>query len=174
MINFVPGGAKLSVTFALMDYTILFRNAVNDLPLRTTTNVRIEAICREILILLNGTIDSRVPLLADRMTADKMPGITPTFWSSYPGMPPSVVNIGPIEITPISKFSVDTTSNLRSGLISKKLFVPPNYSLSFDIRPSYMLNDWSNILHYYEDNAPIGLGARMPGTFLCSCSDSSF
>lgn len=151
----------------------MYLNSENSLPLRATTNVRIEAIGREVRIILNGTIDSRIALSSDRFTITKPKPML--YVSSYTRVhKPAVANIGSIEMNQISTFSVDAPTNLIQGFVSKTIDVPQNYSLSFDIRPSHMLNGWSNILHYYENNARDRQGAKMPGTFLCSCSDSSF
>jgi hypothetical protein len=50
--------------------------------------------------------------------------------------------------------------SLGSGV---KTWVPENYSLSFDITPAAVLNNWGGIIHYMKDVGSLDTSSSMPG-----------
>jgi hypothetical protein len=138
-------------------------SSVKALPLHTTTNVRVEAFGRDVFLFLNNTFDSMTTVSANRISGEA------SLYISDPWYAPAVADIGSIKMESISALSISGTSGIFNGRISKysvyeSTTVPPNFSLSFSIKPHENFSDWTNIIHYSGDQTDLGIRGRMPGT----------
>ncbi len=132
------------------------------LPLNATTNVRVEAFGRTLLLFFNNTFDSMVTVSADRIFG------AATLYISNPWYAPALASISSIQMKSISSLSV-STAGAFNGLLTKLAVyetttVPANFSLSFDIKPLGVSLYQTNIIHYSMDNTDMGPGGRIPGT----------
>ena len=134
--------------------------SVTSLPLNQITKVRVEAIGPYVTLYLNNTQDTFVELQGTRSS-----GIA-TLYVSNPWHTPALARIGSIQMTPFSASSVSGFNGPISKIAAyqETVNVPFNYSLSFNITPTGVTSDWTNIIHYTGDNSDIGTRGRMPGT----------
>ena len=148
--------------------------SIGSLPLNATTNVRVEAFGRALLLFFNNTFDSMVTVSADRISGAATlyisdPWYTPASASfgsyqmkSITALTPTASNLTPTanNLTPsASKFNVP----LSQLAINEKTTVPANFALSFDIKPFGISSESTSIIHYSRDNTDGGAGGRMPG-----------
>ena len=126
------------------------------LPLNQMSIVRIEAVGGEVRLFVNNAIDSIVFLSADRIYGDA------TLFVSNPWEDPATGTISPISMTSISQFSEkywthSTTSVIKPFLTFNKTTVPQNFSVSFDITPTGIVQyGHANILHYSRNGKKSG------------------
>ena len=163
-IWFVAGTTKLHIRVA----TLKKANAgifasIGSLPLHATTNVRVEALGREVFLFLNNSFDSMASLSADRIFG------AATLFVSNPWQPPALATVGSIQMKSLSALTV-TAASVFNGRLSKfavyeKTTVPANFALSFKITPFEISSEWSSIIHYSKDKTNMGAGGRMPGMF---------
>ena len=141
------------------------------LPLNCVTNVRVEALGRQLHLYLNNTLDSAIFLSGDRVYGDAI------LYVSDPWHPAAIGTISPIELDQICELTQDavhtSTSTLSRFLTFNRTTVPENYSLSFDITPTGISSVWTNILHYTKDNSDGGAaGGRMPGKIFLTATNN--
>ena len=138
------------------------------LPLDQKTNIRLEVFGRQARLYLNGTFDSALELAVD-VPFGRANLIVPQFHSKPSRTDPSARgSIGLISIKSISEFTPQptnvhtTTSVIRPFLTNTKTTVPQNFSLSFNITPTAIENELTNILHYTQDGTDDGPVGRIP------------
>jgi hypothetical protein len=135
--------------------------SIASLPLNATTNVRVEAFGRTLLLFFNNTFDSMVTVSADRIFG------AATLYISNPWYAPALASISSIQMKSISSLSV-STAGAFNGLLTKfavieSTIVPANFALSFDIKPFGTVSGLASIIHYSQDNSNIGPKGRIPG-----------
>ena len=126
------------------------------MPLNAKTNVRVEAVGRQIMIFLNDSVDVLGQLSGDRITGSA------TVYASDPWHPTASAKLSNIKMDAIKAFSPLPLSNVNGALTKgsalEKTTVPADYALSFDITPLGKSDDWTNIIHYAGEK-----NARIPG-----------
>ena len=134
--------------------------SIASLPLNATTNVRVEAFGRDVLLYLNNTLDAKVTVSADRISGEA------TLYVSNPWYTPASASFGSYQMKSITALTAPASkfNGLLSQLaVNEKTTVPANFALSFDIKPFGISSDWTNIIHYSKDKTDGGAGGRMPG-----------
>ena len=126
------------------------------------TNVRIEAVGKELTLFLNNSFEGYVRVSADRVSGDA------TVYVSDPWHPSASANLGNIKMTEINgKTSSRPVSAIngafKQGSALEKTVVPADYALSFDVTPLGVDQHWGNIIHYSGDESNAGPKGRMPG-----------
>ena len=134
--------------------------STGSLPLNATTNVRVEAFGRSLLLFFNNTFDSMVTVSADRISG------AATLYISDPWHIPAPATIGSYQMKSITALTA-TASNFNGPLsqlaVNEPTIVPDNFSLSFDIKPLGVSPHRSNIIHYSKDKTNAGPEGRVPG-----------
>ena len=133
--------------------------STGSLPLNATTNVRVEAFGRALLLFFNNTFDSMVTVSADRFSG------AATLYISDPWHIPASASIGSYQMKSITALT-PTASNFNGLLsqlaVNEPTIVPANFALSFDIKPLGVSPGWSNIIHYSKDKTNMGPAGRIP------------
>ena len=129
-------------------------SSILSLPLNATTNVRVEAVGRDVFLFFNNTFDSMVTVSADRIFGEA------TLYASNPWNTPASASIESIQMKSISSLSVSTAKDFN-GLLTKSAvyettIVPANFALSFDIKPFGTVSGLANIIHYTKDKTNAG------------------
>lgn len=128
------------------------------LPLNVSTNVRVEAVGREVYILYNSSLVALSMMNGTRISGNAIALI------SNPWESPANAIISSISMTPISKFSsrsiADYSGPLARGIAYEKAYVPEDFALSFNITLNGKVSGSSSIIHYTQDNTNNG---RIPG-----------
>ena len=136
--------------------------SIGSLPLNATTNVRVEAFGRALLLFFNNTFDSMVTVSADRISG------AATLYISDPWHYSAPASIGSIQMKSITALTA-TASNFNGPLsqlaVNEPTIVPANFSLSFDIKPLGVSPHYTNILHYTQDKSEKG---QVPGMYLAN------
>jgi hypothetical protein len=139
--------------------------STGSLPLNATTNVRVEAFGRALLLFFNNTFDSMVTVSADRFSG------AATLYISDPWHPPASASIGSYQMKSITALT-PTASNFNGLLsqlaVNEPTIVPANFALSFDIKPLQASSHWTNIIHYSKDKTNVGPEGRIPGMYLAN------
>ncbi len=138
-------------------------SSISSLPLNATTNVRVEAVGREVLLFLNNTFDSKIIVSADRIFGEAF------LYASDPRYTPASASIGSIQMKSISSLSVSIAKDF-SGLLTKlavyeATIVPANFALSFDLKPFGIDSSMTSILTYTNYIHPRSIGG-FPGMTL--------
>ena len=137
--------------------------SITNLPLQAKTNVRIEAVGKDIALFLNNTFEGNARVSADRISGDA------TVYVSDPWHPSASVNLGNIKMTEINGETSTArpvsaiNGALKQGSALEKTTVPADYALSLDVTPLRVDQHWGSIIHYSGDNSNIGPKGRMPG-----------
>jgi hypothetical protein len=143
--------------------------SVRSLPLNTTTNVRVEAFGIEVLLFLNNSFDSMVTV-SSRVSGEATLFV-PNPWSTA-----ALATIGSIEMIPILRKTFYAASSSFNGPLSKAVVreitpITPNFTLSFDIKPSGIVPSMASILHFIESGSlDLGAAGRMPGMICTNIS----
>ena len=136
-------------------------DSTGSLPLNATTNVRVEAFGRALLLFFNNTFDSMVTVSADRISG------AATLYISDPWYTPASASFGSYQMKSITALTA-TASNFNGLLsqlaVNELTIVPDNFALSFDIKPLGVSPHYTNILHYSKDKNNGGPEGRVPGT----------
>ena len=122
--------------------------SIASLPLNATTNVRVEAFGRDVLLYLNNTLDTKVTVSSDRISG------AATLYISDPWYIPASASFGSYQMKSITALTVPA-SNFNGPLsqlaVNEKTTVSANFALSFDIIPfgawSLTLNLFLNFLY---------------------------
>ena len=137
--------------------------SIVSLPLNATTNVRVEAVGREVFLFLNDSFDTMATVSADRIFGEA------TLFAPNPWSTAALATIGSIQMKSILKKSFYIADTLHGPLstfaVQEKTYVPPNFSLSFDIKPLKLISELSSIIHYCK-TTDMTVGGRMPGILL--------
>ena len=139
--------------------------SIASLPLNATTNVRVEAFGRDVLLYLNNTLDAKVTVSADRISGEA------TLYVSNPWYTPASASFGSYQMKSITALTAPASkfNGLLSQLaVNEKTTVPANFALSFDIKPFGTVSDWASIIHYTQDNSNAGPKGRVPGMYLAN------
>jgi hypothetical protein len=123
-------------------------SSILSLPLNATTQVRVEAVGRDVFLFINNTFDSMVTVSADRIFGEA------TLCVSNPWNTPASASIGSIQMKSISSLSVSTAKDFN-GLLTKfavyeTTIVPANFTLSFDIKPYKSSSRWTSIMQFSD------------------------
>jgi hypothetical protein len=133
------------------------------LPLNAKTNVRVEAVGKDLALFLNNTFEGYARVSADKISGDA------TVYVSDPWYPSASATLGNIKMTEINgKTSTARPVSaingaFKQGSALEKTIVPADYALSFDVTPLRVDGHSSSIIHYSGDNSNIGPKGRMPG-----------
>ena len=130
------------------------------LPLNTTTKVRVEAFGRYVLLYLNKSLDTIATVSADRIFGEA------TLYVSHPMFTPALASTGSIKMESLSTLSFKSAKKIDSFPTIPNVYVPANFSLSFNITPFATVSELSSIIRYCKDNTDIEAGGRMPGILL--------
>lgn len=154
VIAFVAGTTRLHVRVSTKsdDSEGIWASKVS-LPLDCTTSVKIEAFGGTLTLKLNNTVDSTIQVSDDRLFGDA---------KLYMG-DSSPVAIATISEPVMTALLLAPISNI-SPIIRKQVFVPQNFSLSFDLRPTGIQEQgaWSHILQYSKNGKRFD---RIPGNY---------
>jgi hypothetical protein len=140
------------------------------LPLNATTNVRVEAFENEIFLFLNNSFDTMASLSADRIFG------AATLFAPNPWSTAALATIGSIQMNEAFK-TLYIASSAFNGPLSKSAvqensYVPPNFALSFDIKPSKKVSSMASIIHFVgSESVDLGLFGRMPGMIFTNVTD---
>ena len=133
------------------------------MPLNSKTQVRIEAVGKEVAIFFNNSIVHLSAQQGVRISGNA------TVMMSSPWYPAAIANISSITLTSISSITgsgqslSDFSGPISKGSLIGKTFVPADYALTFDITPTgFVPNDWSNIIHFTQDYSDSGPKGRIP------------
>ena len=136
-------------------------NSTTALPLNAKTNVRFEAVGRELMVFLNNSFEGYATVSADRISGNA------TVYVSDPWNPSASANLAGIKMTEIKSLTRVPLSALngalKKGVVIEKTTVPADYALSFDVTPLRVIQHWGSIIHYSGDNSNAGPKGRMPG-----------
>ena len=88
-------------------------DSTGSLPLNATTNVRVEAFGRTLLLYFNNTFDSMVTVSADRISG------AATLYISSPWNTPASAIIGSYQMKSITALTVSTGSGVFNGRLTK-------------------------------------------------------
>ncbi len=144
--------------------------SVRSLPLNATTNVRVEAFENEIFLFLNNSFDTMASLSTDILFGEA------TLFAPNPWSTAALATIGSIQMNVAFK-TLYIASSLFNGPLSKSAvkensFVPPNFALSFDIKPSGKVSSMASIIHFVGSGSlDLGSLGRMPGTKFTNVTD---
>jgi len=125
----------------------------------------VDAFGRDLFLFLNNTFDSMATVSADRISGEA------TLYISDPWYASAVADIGSIKMESFSSFPQIGDSGAFNGPLSKlvvieSITVPPNFSLSFSIKPHDTVSGGlASIIHYSGDQTDLGARGRMPGTY---------
>ena len=135
--------------------------SIGSLPLNATTNVRVEAFGRALLLFFNNTFDSMVSVSADRISG------AATLYISNPWSKTALASISSIQMKSISSLSVSTAGVFNGRLTKLAVYetttVPANFNLTFKIIPTGSFGLLANIIHYSKDNTNMGAEGQIPG-----------
>lgn len=130
----------------------------NSLPPYSKTAVRLDAIGRELYLYLNGTLDLKIIVPSDRIfgNASLYVSDSPSI-SKYPNM---------IELsnTDPATFPNALYPLAQQTIPSYTVTIPTNYNITFDLTPTGIQSNWSNILQYSQDNTD---ASGIPGLIFC-------
>ena len=136
------------------------------LPPNQQTNVRVEAVEKEVFVFYNSSL---VAIMT--MTGKRISGNAKRF-TSDPWYSPAKAKVSSIRMTAISKFSSrpieDFTGPVSTGVAYEKTYVPPDFAISFNITPKRLVTEYTNIIRYTQDNTNHGGKGRIPGRFYIS------
>ncbi len=130
------------------------------LPLNRTTNVRVEAFGRYVLLYLNNSLDTIATVSADRIFGEAI------LYVSHPRHPPALATIESIKMESLLTSSFKSAKTSGSAASKTAVTVPANFILTFNIKPSRTVSELSSIIRYCYDSTDIGARGRMPGIFL--------
>ena len=129
------------------------------LPLNEQTNVRIEAVGREVFIFYNSSLVAIQTMGAKRISGKAKVMI------SDPWYTPAKAKISSIQMEAITEFSArpiaDFEGPISTGVAYEKTVVPSDFALSFSITPTGVVMGKTSIIHYTSKNSDTG--GRMPG-----------
>ena len=133
-----------------------------NLPVNATTNVRLEAVGRELMLFFNNSFDAYTALSADRISGNA------TVYVSDPWHLPASANLAGIKMTEKKIITAIPPVSAVNGALKKgsgleKTVVPADYALSFDITPLGVIHHWGSIIHYSGDELNYSPKGRMPG-----------
>ena len=107
--------------------------SVRSLPLNATTNVRVQAIGNEVFLFFNNSFDSM------RTVPSRISGAA-TLFAPNPWSTAALATIGSIQMKEAFKTLYIASSafngHLSKSAVKENSYVPPNFALSFDIKPS--------------------------------------
>lgn len=166
-IFFIAGTTKLQVVTSTLANSNEGLNSSTALPLNYKTSVRIEASGLQLRIFLNNTLDSFSTLSGTRYS-----GIA-TLYVSDPWYPAATAYLSSINMATLPYVNASSfTGSLKQFGVYDATVVPQNYSLSFDIIPTAISSNLTNLIHYTQDGtdnfATVGSPCRIPGKSLSS------
>jgi hypothetical protein len=155
-ISFLPNTNNLHIRFSGVGYGDSGLTNVL-LPTNSTTQVQVNAVGVSIEVLLNGTVTQYMDLPGARTTGHAVLHISDPWWS------PANATISNVSLLPISSLTPlldieNTLINTPTQLVPRrmgKVYIPQNYSLSFEITPKGIIVDHSSVMHFtknWQDN----------------------
>jgi hypothetical protein len=123
------------------------------LPLNKLTKVRLEAVGNDIFLFLNNKLDSTITVTGKRQFGDA------TLYVSAPWYNPALATVENVKMENITEITTGfeigdsnlnyfEQSTITKNRIGLKTIVPPNYTLSFNIKPSTQVREFGNIVKY--------------------------
>ena len=140
------------------------------LPLNCKTNIRIEAVDKEVAVFYNNSIVGLRALKGIRYSGNV------TVFTSSPWGSASLARISKINMTTIpfitgsDRSLADFSGPISKGAVIGKTFVPADYALTFDITPTGLVSTDANIIHFTPDNTNWGARSCMPSKIFCLLS----
>ena len=130
------------------------------LPMYQTTRIKLRALFTTIDVFYNQTLVQSNTLSGQRFSGPALRFI------SQQEVKPAIARLSSVSMIDMADSKVHTTTNRLGPIMTyTKTFVPENYSLSFEIKPTGISPNWTNILQYTKDGGNFGLGSRIP----CNC-----
>jgi hypothetical protein len=116
------------------------------------------------IVYLNGTLAGFFVFPSARITGEAFMFVSDPFYASANAL---IANIKINQLTESRREKMVPQLSTEFRLSSQyfgKMRVPADYSLSFDITPLGLINDWGTIIHFSMDGQDIATkGSRMPG-----------
>jgi hypothetical protein len=156
-IWFWPNSLNLHIRFSTTDNHNDGLDISNPLPMNVNTIVRVEAIGNIVAVYFNNTLQGSAILKGSRIFGEALR------YASDPWHAPAKVILENLDMQSISTFGYSPQPNMPLSVsIPEKVFVPENYSLTFNIQPLGTISEWASIIHYTQDGENYAAKSRIP------------